>query len=185
MERFQFTLQPNEEVRWTGRPQQGLLMRSSDAFLIPFSIFWCGFAVFWESSVLASNGPAFMKLWGIPFVAIGLYLVIGRFFADAAQRKRTYYAVTSERVLIRSGLFSTTTRSLDLRSLPEITFTVKNDGRGSIMFGSAPRTGFGAGSSNFPFGRQDVTPMFEMIPDAQAVHNVILQVKRERSTAQH
>ena len=89
-----------ELLLWSGRPPRGLLLRTMDFFLIPFSLFWCGFALFWESTVFAMHAPFFFKLWGLPFVAVGLYFVVGRFFVDAWIRGRTLYAVTNERVII-------------------------------------------------------------------------------------
>jgi hypothetical protein len=76
-----------------------------------------------------------MKLWGLPFVFIGLYIMAGRFFVDAAARARTEYAVTDRRIIIRrSGLFRNLSTS-QLELLPSISLEEGDRGRGTIKFG--------------------------------------------------
>lgn len=128
-------LAPGERLLWSGQPAQGIRLRVADALLIPFSLLWGGFAIYWEVSVLSMEAPGFFALWGIPFVLVGLYIIFGRFLTDAAVRKRTYYGLTNRRILIVSGLFSRTVRSLELRTLPEI--NLRDGGAtGTITFGS-------------------------------------------------
>src|SRR6266436_215662 len=108
-------LSSGEKLLWSGQPRAGIRLRGSDAFAIPFSILWCGFAIFWEPMVVRKGAPVFMMLWGIPFVLAGLYIVFGRFIVDAMSRAKTFYGVTNERVIIISGLFSRQVKSLNLR----------------------------------------------------------------------
>src|SRR5512145_2674932 len=91
-------LSSDAKLIWTGKPKTGIVFRGSDAFLIPFSLLWGGFAVFWETNVIATGAPFFFKLWGIPFVLVGLYLTVGRFFFDAKKRANTIYGLTSDRI---------------------------------------------------------------------------------------
>ena len=71
--------------------------------MIPFSLLWCGFAVFWETMAMRMPGPffgpgLFFRLWGIPFVFVGLYFVFGRFFADALARSSSYSPTAFEMI---------------------------------------------------------------------------------------
>ncbi|MGZ5194945.1 MAG: PH domain-containing protein [Ramlibacter sp.] len=170
-------LSPGEQVRWSGRPRQGIAFRGSDALGIPFSLLWCGFAIFWEHGVVTSNAPAFFTLWGIPFVLVGLYMVIGRFFFDARQRARTYYAVTSERVLIVSGVLSRKVKSLNLNTLTDISLTETRGGEGDITFG--PQSPFPSlfGNSGWP-GTQQQSPKFEFVSNAKSVYEKIRGAQR-------
>jgi hypothetical protein len=123
-------------LTWTGRPPSGLLLAPSDALAIPLSLLWGGFAIFWETTVVTVGAPWFFKLWGVPFVAVGLYLIVGRFFWDAYVRGNTFYALTDDgRAIIRRVGFGATTTVIDVTRLPEITFQSGSNGTGTIYFG--------------------------------------------------
>ncbi|MEY4861046.1 MAG: hypothetical protein RL751_579 [Bacteroidota bacterium] len=106
-------LDPNEKLIWTGQPKKGIVFRTADLFLIPFSLAWCGFATFWFVSALRSVVP-FFALFCVPFVVIGLIFVFGRFVIDAKQRANTFYALTDERIIIKSGIYKKLIKSLKI-----------------------------------------------------------------------
>jgi hypothetical protein len=174
-------LDPGERLLWSGQPRPGLQLRAQDAFLIPFSLLWCGFAIFWESSVLHGEAPLFFRLWGIPFVLVGLYVVFGRFVVDAMNRSRTAYGVTNERILIVGGILSQQTKSLQIRNLTDVTLTQRKDGSGTITFGQIPfrLDFFPAGS--WPGGRRYMPPSFDFIENAKDVYGVIRSGSRHPS----
>jgi hypothetical protein len=177
-EEIRGALAPGEHALWWGRPRQGVVLRGSDVFAIPFSLMWCGFAVFWEVQVASSHAPGFFVLWGVPFVAVGVYVVIGRFLADALQRSRTFYALTPDRVLIVSGVFSRTIKSLSLGTLSDVTLTEGRGGRGSITFG--PQGAFGSafgGASSWP-GAHPRSPRFDLIDGAKDVYEQIRRAQQ-------
>jgi hypothetical protein len=173
-------LERGERLLWHGAPRGGLRLRAADLFLIPFSLLWGGFAIFWESSVLSiPNAPWFMKLWGIPFVLVGLYLIVGRFFADAKMREKTLYALTGERVLILSGVFRRESKSLTLRNLPEVSVVRARDDSGTVSFGSAPPfAAFSGGIAGWPGSGRMQPPQFEMIDDVAAVAALVREAQR-------
>src|SRR6266446_652949 len=165
-------LDSGERLLWSGQPRGGIRLRAQDAFLIPLSILWCGFAIFWETSVIRTGAPFFFMLWGIPFVCMGLFLVFGRFIADARSRARTFYGVTGERILIVSGLFSQQIKSLQLRTLTDVSLTQRSDGSGTISFGPTNYM-----NSFFPVGAwpgagRYAPPSFDLIERAKEVYDV-------------
>jgi hypothetical protein len=165
---------PGERLIWSGRPAQGLLLTSRDALLIPFSLVWGGFAIFWETMVLTQmDTPGFFGLWGVPFVLIGLYLMVGRFLVDAWVRGGMLYAVTNKRILIsRSGPFGKFT-ALNLDRLPDASISEGAGGRGTIRFGEpAPLWGGRNGVSSWT-PSLDPTPQFIAIENARSVFDQI------------
>jgi hypothetical protein len=171
------TLDRGEHVIWSGRPRLGVLLRGIDAFAIPFALLWTSIPLFGVWTALTGpKGNAFAFFPALPFVLIGLYLLFGRFFIDAAQRRRTFYALTDERILIVSGLMSRSTRSLTLRTLDQVDVSARASGEGTITFG---RSAFGSFAlPGWPGMKGYQPPMFEMIPDAVAVAKLIRDTQR-------
>ena len=172
-QRINELLDGDERLLWTGRPRQGVLFRPADALAIPFSLFWAGFIVFWEISVSTrGKGNLFMELWGIPFVLIGAHMLVGRFLVDKWQRARTAYGLTNQRVIIVSEFFRRSIKSMNLRTLADISLTERPDGSGTITFG--PETGrWSRGGIQMPGMSTGMAPSFEQIPDARTVFDQI------------
>jgi hypothetical protein len=183
--KFHDELNPGERIVWSGQPKQGFLLKPADALLIPFSLLWGAFAIFWEASVIAVaiEGKLpfpisiIFPLFGFPFVLIGLYMTFGRFFFDRAQRSKTYYALTNERAIILSGLRSHNVKSIDYKNLPEINISTKKDGPGTITFGSEPPPA--RFSWDFPGRSKYLASSFEMIEDARMVYQLVKRMQRE------
>jgi len=139
---FREFLFPNEKILWSGQPKTAILFTGPDIFLIPFSLLWCGFAIFWETSAIAvipGDTPVgidiVFPLFGIPFVAVGLYFVFGRFIYKAQKKKKTYYAVTDKRVLVLNTGRNQTLNEIDIKAATNMSKNVRRDGTGSITFG--------------------------------------------------
>lgn len=189
---IQSELGAGEKLLWSGQPRGGIRFRSSDIFLIPFSLMWGGFAIFWEIMAVimffaASNDinappvtfTIIFPLWGIPFVLVGLYMIFGRFIVDAKSRKRTYYAVTEQRIIIISTLFGHRVQSLNLRQLPELSLKKNADESGTISFGSTNGIFNFWGNSSWPGARRYQVPSFEMVDNVREVYEIIQSAQQQ------
>ena len=133
-------LRDDEQLLWYGAPDPRVWFTSADVFMVPFSILWCAFVIFWESGVVRNGGPAFFKLWGIPFVAVGLYFVFGRFLYKRYRKSRTAYAITTRRAMIASpGSFA----DMPLRDQAVTIRSARDSRHASVVIGNTVMPGRG------------------------------------------
>lgn len=150
-----------------------------DLFLVPFSLMWGGFAIFWESmAVRQANAPLFFKLWGLPFILIGLYLVVGRFALDAFIRARTQYAVSDQRIIVlREGWFSKLV-AIPLERLQTLDLDQNGNGTGTISFGNDIQAGYGRrGGIGLWTPALSNIPQFLGIADARETFDLIQRAR--------
>lgn len=175
-------LRGDERLLWEGRPDTRAFALRGAWFLIPFSLLWGGFAIFWEYSVIQAGAPIFFALWGIPFVAIGIYMIIGRPLVARREAQRTVYGLTDRRILISGGAFGRSILELDLRDLPPAQLDERGDGIGTITFGGVVGT-FRAPPGWPTMGMYARPPAFVAIRDARRVYG-LLQDAREAARSQ-
>lgn len=179
---FADDLLPGEKILWAGQPSDRLTLQASDGCLVPFSLLWGGFAFFWEFVALnawlqdPSGGSIVMPIFGLPFVAIGAYLIFGRFWVDRWIRRYTFYAVTDRRALWLTKMRSRVVQSVAIDSSLVFTKQSRPDGSGSIVFGEVPS--MLAGTANFPgaLGRSSSalrTPTFQLIDNVNEVASIL------------
>jgi hypothetical protein len=178
-------IEPGEVLIWSGKPQRGILFRSIDILMVPFSVFWCVFAIIWEYTAISSAlkqgaGPTafILPLLGIPFVLLALYFVFGRFIMDARRREKTRYGVTDRRVIIVSGLFGKRVKSLNLGTLTDVSLSERPDGKGTISFGQKKPLTWLYGGGIYPV--MGYLPKFERVDNAGDVYKLIKEA-REKS----
>lgn len=169
---FAGRLLPGEKVVWSGNPYSGLMFTPKDALLIPFHIIWLAFAVFWTVMMSLTPQPWF-ALFGLIFVCIGLFGLLGRFWLDAQVRRGISYAVTNKRVLIsRPRPFGDFT-ALALDRLADIRLSVGKNGRGTIRFGQATSLSFRYyGIANWA-PALDSTPQFIAVDGVERVFDLV------------
>jgi len=171
-EGFAPRLERGERLLWAGRPAQGLLLTGRDGFLIPFSLVWCGFVVFWLATAIKSSAPWFFVLWGVPFLVVGLYMAFGRFVFDAWLRSGLRYAVTNRRILIERPAPFARFSSLRIDRLPQVDLSERANGKGTIRF-APPGVVWGGRDRSAWTPALDPVAQFLAIDDARAVYELI------------
>jgi hypothetical protein len=171
-ERFAPHLQPDEAVRWSGRPRQGLAWRGDDASKVPFSVLWLAFVLIWLWVARSWNaGPLFI-VPGTAFALVGVYFVFGRFFADAIDRAHTRYALTDQRALILRGRRLT---SVELQDVSRVHFQPNGGDRGTNVFGPLPR----GVMLDYQEALKPRSPEFFQTNDAAAAYALIRRSRNE------
>lgn len=113
-------LSEHERILWQGRPGTGLIFDADSLKTSAFGVFFFGFSIFWEAGALtaASHNESalvdFFPIRGIPFMAIGFYLVFGQYLWSAYLRRNTWYSLSNQRAFIATKLLGTKS----LRSYP-------------------------------------------------------------------
>jgi hypothetical protein len=166
--RPEFVLRPNEQQLWAGRPQRGVLLQKGWAVSILLTAL---FAVLWDKSTLDGSPPFFFRLSGLFMKVVWLVVAVGGLFVNARRRAGTFYAVTSERIVIKGGVISKKATSRALVTIVDISLKEKADGSGTINFG--PR-----GLAAMLAGAKWPLPTFELIPEARRVYGIILEARR-------
>jgi len=183
--KVQAEMTSGERVYWAGRPNPKVIFHSDDWAMVPFSLLWGGFAIFWEAGVLGywgkgarSGSPSlFMAIWGIPFIIIGQYMIWGRFLYDAWLKRRTYYGLTNRRVLILQEGWKRKTNWMYLEAIP----TIEREGTmtGTLWFGKKYPVIAGRGKKTRSMSRFDVgdMPVFADIDDVDGVQRLVQELR--------
>jgi len=166
-------LERGEKLIWWGQPQGGIVFRAIDGLIIPFSILWISVPSAAAIAALRGASASPQAFMIVPFLVIGVYLLVGRFFYDAWRRGRTIYGLTDRRVLI---LRPSKQISVDVDRIGEMSLQERSGGRGSIVFGPS---GLNLQNSWAVWGGDPAVPTFEFIVDARNVYAAIRNTQKK------
>jgi hypothetical protein len=168
-------IQGSERLLWCGRPQPLRLALSAVPMLV-FAVPWTAFSVFWICGAAGfkvpdfrAGGFAFFPLFGLPFLLIGIAMLLSPLWAWRTGR-RTIYAITDKRLLIIETGSSTSVRTLGPQGLDRLQRVDRSDGSGDLIF---PTPGVPEGASGRSRGAA-LRLGFIGIPDVRTVHQIIL-----------
>jgi len=110
-------------------------------------------------------------------VLVGLYITVGRFFIDAKKRANTVYGITSDRIIIKTGIFSKEIKSLYIKTLSDITINQKADNSGTITLGPTDSRYAMMQGMEWPGVKQP--PRLEFIEEVKGVYDKIIDLQRQ------
>lgn len=142
--RAQSELQAGESINWTGCANPGRAALSAlpaALFGIPFA----GFALFWMTMAFhatsaashashnsITTGFSVFPLFGVPFLLVGLAIVLAPLWAYL-KGTTTVYAVTNQRVMVISGSTSRAVKSYTPADILSVEHRERPDGSGDIV----------------------------------------------------
>lgn len=179
---WQALLDPGERLVWVGAPAGGLRLTPKGIGMSVFGVFFFGFSVFWTLGAAAPLWGGFtgemprgmgwffifFPLFGLPFVAVGGYMLFGHYFHDAWRRRRTRYALTDRRAIVTSWAGGRSLKSFPIG--PDTTVDYHPGREASIFFATEVSI-----DSDGDRTRERVG--FEHIPDGEAAYAAIRRIQ--------
>jgi hypothetical protein len=180
--RAQSELQSGESLSWTGvaDPSRAFVAALPAAlFGIPFA----GFALFWITA--AFNGThamsksstnsfthtfSFFPLFGVPFLLIGLGIVLAPLWAYLKARD-TVYAVTNQRVMIITGANTRSVKSCTPADIVSVDHRERADGTGDVLIRTNAVTRTNNSVSQVTVGLLGVPNVKEVARQVLSLHN--------------
>jgi hypothetical protein len=167
-------LKPGERLLWWGRPFGGAAMQRRDLLLVPLAALWLGLAATWQHEAVLRDPSAGTILSAAAFIAIGLYILIGRFAVEAGLRRRTLYAVTNMHAHVISPLGR---HALSLADLGRCRIAGEPAGRRTLAFGRDPMKQF---QFNWSRGFTSRRPAGFLLLDPDAAEAAMAAIRRGR-----
>lgn len=129
-------LDKDEKIFWRGRPKYtAYILKFIPATL--FGLFWCTFLVPFYWAVFTGKFPIFAWLVLGPHTLVGLGLLTTPLLASLVY-PYIEYAVTSKRIVIKSGFFARNFETIDYVNLTDVSVKIGLIGRltgtGDILF---------------------------------------------------
>ena len=183
-------LQPGEEILWEGQSlqQSRITLNKSGILWLSFSVLWTIMAIIMASFIKTADSTGmFFKLafplFGLPFVAIGIFMV---FIIPAKQQKKdssTYYYVTNKRIIINIDTVKAQVfNSIPIKNLNSVHLTENQDTTCNIMFSPSILSNNYAypsvSSSKNSFAEPTVNNCFYRIESGIDVHKLILMQQK-------
>lgn len=184
-----------EKVLWSGPPDPSVIFSPGDLFNSGLGLVFTVLSlvgILINLGVIHSYAPGeapsrIFSVVALPLLALGLYLLLFRYVVKHWRKKKTYYAVTSRRVIELYKGMSSSLSSIEIRQLLSVSIAVRSSGIGTIRFGAShpsasivENAGLEPILKAAPYG--GIT--FYDIRDAEQVYRLVEQAKAEAVVVQ-
>ncbi len=181
-------LAEGEYILWQGQPVPGINWSDALNGVTLFGIFFAAFALFWMAGsfamILGSDAPLplfLFPLFGLPFLAIGLFMAFGRLIWDDRVRRHTWYSVSTRQIFVARDVLGK--RRLDSFDIAQIIDLDLVDGApGSVLFKVEEPLGYRTSRRPGPGGMgmavHQIGTGLHRLPDARAVFSMIRDQQR-------
>ncbi len=166
-------LQVDEKILWTAKPNSRFNFHVYQLTFIPFIVMWL--------FLMAQPNPPPQNTEGSIVACIFLsYPIIGYYFVDLLRRSKITYAITNQRIFIRSGIFAQEIKIFNLNSLAKLQLKTNRHNVGSIILGNPPkRSAFAKRNYFIEMAGFDGIPKIEHIEKVQEVYDLISYFQAE------
>lgn len=172
---FQNEMAMDEKILWSGQPEPSLYLTGGGVVVTLFGLIWLCITCYMEYVAIESNDK-FLMFFLLPFVLIGLYIVSAIFIYNNFRRKKTYYAITNQRVLILTNLFNKKIESKLISQIPVLIKTTNKNGIGTIQFDYTKSMNVGENSyfiDAFTFYNiKNVDIVYKLVNDLRSPHEI-------------
>lgn len=153
------SVQPNETILWQGAPRQGYYADANQLYQVFGGVLWLVLVYFAMGLRLAPlfesrNGFALVSLF---LILLGIWQLVGRYFADVRNRRRTTYLLTNMRAFVAVG---SSIQEYRIKQIEDVSAIQHRDGTWTLRAAKAPH-------------------LFQHIPDGVRVRDLILKELRE------
>lgn len=175
-------LTKDEALLWVGQPEGGIRFNRSNVAQSIFGLFFLGFSLFWTAGAFFAVFSGFVDeigiisllfpLFGLPFIAVGFWLVFGVHIWQARNRKHSRYALTNMRAIITSWAQRREIKSFPIRKDTLIDYYPGDEA--TIYFATeVSRDGDG--------DRVETRVGFEHFTDGERAYQTILKIQAEQA----
>lgn len=161
-------LEDGERILWQGRPDGRPRVTKSE---LPLTLFGCLFAIFGFGFTIAAIKTGGLWPIGLVHFSIGAFLASGPTLVGPFLRRRTWYTLTSRRVLIATDFPMGGRKLYGAKLTPDTRIKFDGSAPGTIKFDVNSESYIGYTPPN-------LKPLFYRIDEAPGVFDMIRNIQR-------